>query len=124
MLERLRELPPNDAMQNMQVERRRLLLLADDNADLRDYISRLLIDQGYEVATVADGEAALASLRVQRPDILVSDVMMPRLDGFGLLKAPVREDTSLRDLPVVMLSKRARVTMRRSKDWMPAPTIT
>ena len=52
---------------SMQVERRRVLL-ADDNADLRDYISRMLADHGYEVETVADGEAALAALRAQRPD--------------------------------------------------------
>ena len=90
---------------SMQVERRRVLL-ADDNADLRDYISRLLADHGYEVETVADGEAALAALRAQRPDILVTDVMMPRLDGFGLLMA-VRQDASLRDLPIVVLSARA-----------------
>jgi PAS domain S-box-containing protein len=85
---------------------RRRVLLADDNADLRVYMSRLLADQGYEVETVADGEAALAALQGQRPDILVTDVMMPRLDGFGLLKA-VREEPSLRDLPIVMLSARA-----------------
>jgi signal transduction histidine kinase/DNA-binding response OmpR family regulator len=85
---------------------RRRLLLADDNADLRDYISRLLTDSGYEVEAVADGQAALESLRARRPDVLVTDVMMPRLDGFGLLRA-VREDPSLRDLPVIMLSARA-----------------
>ncbi len=82
------------------------VLLADDNADLRDYISGLLRDQGYEVEAVADGEDALAALRAQRPDILVTDVMMPRLDGFGLVTA-VREDALLRDLPIVMLSARA-----------------
>jgi signal transduction histidine kinase len=96
---------PGDSPQAVRAERRRVVL-ADDNADLRDYISRLLANHGYAVDTVADGEAALASLRVQRPDILVTDVMMPRLDGFGLLRA-VREDASLRDLPVVMLSARA-----------------
>ncbi len=64
------------------------------------------LDHGYEVETAADGEAALAALRARRPDILVTDVMMPRLDGFGLLAA-VREDVALRDLPVVMLSARA-----------------
>jgi PAS domain S-box-containing protein len=84
----------------------RQVLLADDNADLRDYIRRILTDHGYEVETVADGEAALAALRVRRPDILVTDVMMPRLDGFGLVAA-VRADASLRDLPIVMLSARA-----------------
>ncbi len=87
-------------------QERRRVVLADDNADLRDYITRLLTGHGYEVEAVADGEAALAALRLQRPDILVTDVMMPRLDGFGLLSA-VREDASLRDLPIVMLSARA-----------------
>jgi PAS domain S-box-containing protein len=87
------------------VERRRVVL-ADDNADLRDYISRLLAEHGYDVHAVADGEAALAAVRAQRPDILVTDVMMPRLDGFGLIAA-VRDDADLRDLPAVMLSARA-----------------
>ena len=100
-----RDVPRGGAAHRTQMERRRVLL-ADDNTDLRDYISRLLLDHGYEVETVADGEAALAALRAQRPDILVTDVMMPRLDGYGLLMA-VREDASLRDLPIVMLSARA-----------------
>jgi PAS domain S-box-containing protein len=85
---------------------RRRVLLADDNADLRDYIGRLLIDNGYEVEQVENGEAALAALRLRRPDLLITDVMMPRLDGFGLLRA-VRDDAALRDLSVVMLSARA-----------------
>ncbi len=104
--EALRWLPRDAAAaRDIPAERGRVLL-ADDNADLRDYISRLLADHGYEIEAVADGEAALAALRARRPDILVTDVMMPRLDGIGLLIA-VRADTALRDLPVVMLSARA-----------------
>ncbi len=82
------------------------VLLADDNADLRGYIARLLAEAGFEVAAAPDGEAALDALRERRPDLLITDVMMPRLDGFGLLKA-VRESPELRDLPVIMLSARA-----------------
>ena len=82
------------------------ILLADDNADLRGYISRLLADRGYEVETVADGAAALEAARASKPDLLVTDVMMPRVDGFRLLQA-VRADANLRDLPVIMLSARA-----------------
>ncbi len=63
------------------------ILLADDNADLRNYIARLLRERGHAVETVADGEAALAALRAHRPDLLITDVMMPRLDGHGLLQA-------------------------------------
>ncbi len=81
------------------------ILLADDNADMREYATRLLNPQ-YEVKVVADGEAALRAMHERRPDLLVSDVMMPRLDGFGLLAA-TRADPALRDLPVILLSARA-----------------
>ena len=82
------------------------VLLADDNADLRGYIARILTEQGYGVMAVSDGEEALAALAARRPDLLLTDVMMPRLDGFGLLAA-IRADDALRDLPVIMLSARA-----------------
>ncbi|WP_233247730.1 ATP-binding protein [Caulobacter endophyticus] len=82
------------------------VLLADDNADLRAYIGRILAEQGYEVTAVGDGEAALAALSAGRPDLVLTDVMMPKLDGFGLLAA-IRRDPVLRDLPVIMLSARA-----------------
>ncbi len=82
------------------------VLLADDNSDLRDYITRLLAERGYDVEAVADGETALAAARASRPDLLVTDVMMPRLNGFELVRA-LRADPVLRDLPVVMLSARA-----------------
>jgi CheY-like chemotaxis protein len=66
----------------------------------------LLTERGYHVAIAPDGEAALDAIRRSRPDLVVTDVMMPRLDGFGLLRA-IREDPALRDLPVVVLSARA-----------------
>ncbi|HEX3974283.1 MAG TPA: ATP-binding protein [Stellaceae bacterium] len=82
------------------------VLLADDNADMREYIRRLLIGKGYEVETAADGKAALDAARRQRPSLVISDVMMPRLDGLGLLAA-IRSDRQLRKLPVILLSARA-----------------
>ncbi|HST75916.1 MAG TPA: ATP-binding protein, partial [Acetobacteraceae bacterium] len=81
------------------------LLLADDNADMRQYVSRLL-GRLHEVEAVSDGQAALEAIRARRPDLVLADVMMPRLDGFGLLRA-IRGDPELSDLPVVMLSARA-----------------
>jgi PAS domain S-box-containing protein len=81
------------------------ILLADDNPDMRDYVRRLL-GKEYEVEAVADGQAALDAARRRRPDLLLTDVMMPRLDGFSLLKA-LRSDKQLRDVPVIVLSARA-----------------
>ena len=81
------------------------VLLADDNADMREYLSRLLAEH-WEVETVADGVAALEAVRRCPPDLVLSDVMMPRLDGFELLRA-LRDDPETRSLPVVLLSARA-----------------
>ena len=81
------------------------VLLADDNSDMRDYI-RLLLGALHEVEVVSDGEAALAAVREHRPDLLITDVMMPKLDGLGLVRA-IRGDANLSDLPIIMLSARA-----------------
>lgn len=81
------------------------ILLADDNADMREYVRRLLRGQ-YEVETVADGESALEAARQRRPDLILSDIMMPRLDGLGLLQA-LRADEGLKSIPVILLSARA-----------------
>jgi len=81
------------------------VLLADDNADMRQYLLRLLSGR-YDVETAIDGEAALIAARRQRPDLIVSDVMMPKLDGFALLRA-LRQDASLQTIPVILLSARA-----------------
>jgi len=82
------------------------VLLVDDNADLRDYMRRLLVAAGHDVSVAADGEAGLEAARALHPEVIVSDVMMPRLDGFGLLRA-LREDEALRETPIVLLSARA-----------------
>ena len=81
------------------------ILLADDNADMREYLRRLLSPR-YEVEAVADGEAALGLARYQNFDLVLSDVMMPRLDGFGLIKA-LRADERTSTIPIILLSARA-----------------
>jgi PAS domain S-box-containing protein len=81
------------------------VLLADDNADMREYIRRLLSHR-YEVDAAADGQTALARARERTPDLVLTDVMMPNLDGFGLLHA-LRSDSRTRSIPVILLSARA-----------------
>ena len=84
---------------------RPLVLVADDNADMRQYVVRLLSEH-YRTEAVPDGEAALAAARARMPDLVLTDAMMPRLDGFGLLQA-LRADPRTRDVPVIMVSARA-----------------
>jgi PAS domain S-box-containing protein len=81
------------------------VLLADDNADLREYARRFLSEH-YDVQVVADGQAAFEAARELRPELIISDVMMPRLDGFGLIRQ-VRADPQLRATPIILLSARA-----------------
>ena len=81
------------------------VLVADDNSDMRDYVRRLLSPY-YFVEMVGNGAEALEAIRRERPDLVLSDVMMPALDGFGLL-ATIRADRRFTDLPVILLSARA-----------------
>jgi PAS domain S-box-containing protein len=81
------------------------IVLADDNADMRNYV-RELLSPLYTVEAVADGKQALEAAKRELPDLILSDVMMPRLDGFGLLEALRRDDT-LRHVPTILLSARA-----------------
>ena len=82
------------------------ILLADDNADMRQYIHRLLSQSGYEVESVADGLMALQAARLRTPDLVLTDVMMPGLDGYGLLRE-LRADPATAMIPMLMLSARA-----------------
>ncbi|MEZ5285811.1 MAG: ATP-binding protein [Vicinamibacterales bacterium] len=81
------------------------VLVADDNADMRAYASRLLAER-FDVEAVANGREALEAARARTPDVIVSDVMMPELDGFELLRE-IRRDPELSSIPVVLLSARA-----------------
>lgn len=82
------------------------VLIADDNADMREYLARLLGAAGYRVETVNDGQAALDRIRGDLPDLVISDVMMPRLDGLALVSA-LRAESRTAAVPVLLLSARA-----------------
>lgn len=81
------------------------VLLADDNADLREYVGGIL-GARYDVTAVNNGREALAVARREPFDLIVSDVMMPEMDGFEFLRA-VRDDDNISATPFVMLSARA-----------------
>jgi signal transduction histidine kinase/ActR/RegA family two-component response regulator len=81
------------------------VLVVDDNADMRAYLTRLLSPH-WPVRTTANGEEALQAVAERRPDIVLTDVMMPRVDGFQLLRA-LRAEPATQHVPVIMLTARA-----------------
>ena len=103
--EAMRWLPDPPAPEPVAPGKRQRLVVADDNADMRDYMRRIL-GVRWDVETVANGREALAAISRRTADLLVTDIMMPELDGFGLVAA-IRADPALHDLPVIMLSARA-----------------
>lgn len=80
---------------------RSIVLVVDDERYIVDLLTDLLQDEGYQVLRASDGQAALDILSHQVPDLVVADVMMPRIDGMRLL-AIIREQN--RDLPVILMS--------------------
>lgn len=96
----------NSSSSRIEVTAKRdVIVVVDDNADMRQYLRHLLGDR-YEVLTAADGLHALELTRHSRPALVLADVMMPRLDGFGLLRA-IRDDPTLASTPVILVSARA-----------------
>ncbi len=81
------------------------ILVADDDPQIVRLVKSYLEREGFEVITAADGEQAMHQLRDQRPDMAVLDVMMPKRDGFALVKL-IREDAKLAGLPVLLLTAR------------------
>ncbi|HEX3270658.1 MAG TPA: PAS domain S-box protein, partial [Ktedonobacterales bacterium] len=100
-----REFSESRAVPAHESDQRARIVLADDNADMREYLRRLLAER-YAVEAVANGAAALAAIQRETPDLVLTDVMMPELDGFGLLQA-LRDDPRTATLPVILLSARA-----------------
>jgi DNA-binding response OmpR family regulator len=88
------------------------VLLVEDERHIVESLSFVLEREGFEVAAAGDGESAIEALRARRPDVLVLDVMLPRLGGLEVLKL-VRAEATLRTLPVVVLTARGRPHDRR-----------
>ncbi len=96
--------PPSKPLDENATDAQQRILYADDNADMRDYVVRLL-GKRWRVETVADGVTALEVIARDPPALLLADVMMPRLDGFALLRA-LRAAPATQNLPVILLSAR------------------
>ena len=82
-----------------------LVLVVDDSITVRRVTQRLLVREGYRVTLAADGLQALEKLQGERPAVVLSDIEMPRMDGFDLVRN-IRGDARLADLPVIMITSR------------------
>ncbi len=109
-----------------EVEQTPRLLLVDDEPGLRTAVQTYLQDEGFEVATAIDGEEGWEKAQKILPDLIISDVMMPRCDGYGLLKR-IREDERLGGTPVIFLTAKG-MTIDRTQgykagvdDYIPKP---
>jgi len=102
------------------------LLLVDDEPGLRTAVQAYLQDEGFEVTTAIDGEEGWEKAQKTVPDVIISDVMMPRCDGYGLLKK-IREDERLGGTPVIFLTAKGMTADRTQgyqagvDDYMPKP---
>lgn len=82
------------------------ILVVDDDPAIRKVLAQNLSLEGYEVTTVSDGEEALETVAAAVPDLVILDVMMPRLDGYGVLEK-LRAESDTEDLPVILLTAKS-----------------
>ncbi|WP_298832251.1 Hpt domain-containing protein [uncultured Piscinibacter sp.] len=94
-----------DAMAEPRIAAAPLVLVVDDSLTVRRVTQRLLVREGYRVVLAKDGIEALERLAEERPQVVLSDIEMPRMDGFDLVRN-IRGDVRLRDLPVIMITSR------------------
>lgn len=83
------------------------VLITEDEPNIVESLTFILERAGYQVAAVADGEAAMQELRANRPDVMILDLMVPKLNGFEVLKR-VKGDPALAALPVLVLSAKGQ----------------
>ena len=95
-----------------QEERAPLIMVVDDSLTVRKITSRLLAREGYHVALAKDGVDALEQLLELVPDVVISDIEMPRMDGFDLVRN-IRADKRLGNLPIIMITSRTAEKHRR-----------
>jgi DNA-binding response OmpR family regulator len=83
------------------------ILIAEDARDIRDLVAFSLEHRGYEVIVTVDGESALEQVYSERPDLVLLDVRMPRIDGYEVCRR-MKRDRALADIPVVFLSAKGQ----------------
>lgn len=83
------------------------VLIVDDEPNIITSLKFLMKKEGYEVGVATDGEAALRAMEQRPPDLVLLDIMIPKLDGFGLLEK-IRSDSALKNVRVILLTAKGR----------------
>jgi twitching motility two-component system response regulator PilH len=102
------------------------ILLVDDSPTERHFLSNLLTKQGYQVALAENGEEALSKAKLEKPDLIIMDVVMPGLNGFQATRAITKDDET-KHIPVIMCTTKGQETdkvwgMRQgAKDYVTKP---
>jgi two-component system chemotaxis response regulator CheY len=102
------------------------ILTVDDSRTMRDMLRMSLVEAGFRVVQAEDGVHGLEVLQAETPDVIVTDINMPRLDGFGFIEA-VRRDASWRSTPMLVLTtevdpeKKARAKAAGATGWIVKP---
>ncbi len=90
---------------------RKKILVVDDEDDILNFLELVLSEKGYQVSTASGGQEALTKAQLERPDLVLLDIMMPRMDGWEVLKL-LRVDEETAEVPVAMLSARTEARDR------------
>ena len=99
-----------------------LVIVIDDTDEIRKLMSFVLRGDGHKVHEAKDGIVGLALVKLHKPDLVVSDVQMPGMNGFELMQA-LRQDPNIAATPVI-LRPRCRIGPTCARAWLPAPTTT
>jgi CheY-like chemotaxis protein len=92
------------------------ILIADDNQNIRDALTYLLEDEGYEILIAKDGAETIKVVRGLRPDILLLDIMMPEINGYDVCRT-IKSDPQLKDTYIIMLTAKGQAAeQERGKD--------
>ena len=91
------------------------IIVAEDNPDAREMLCILLRDQGFEVIGVEDGQEAIEAVKAGRPDLIITDIQMPHLDGIELIKA-LRAEPGVSDIPVLVITANQSGTISEAMD--------
>ncbi|MBN3038516.1 MAG: response regulator [Candidatus Omnitrophica bacterium] len=108
----------------MDKKSQKKILVVDDAADIVDVVKTLLMTSGYDVITAFDGAAGYELAAAQKPDLIILDILMPKMDGYTFVKRK-KYDQSIKDIPVIILTGKAEMedlfTLEGIKDYLVKP---